>query len=111
MIAIEERGARYVALADAAMAGAPPGSSAHGEHPKFTVCVAEGERRTHMIVKFSPTRETPIGQRWADLLIAEHIAHRVLRAGGIAACRSSIVTQGERVFLECERFDRAGVAG
>jgi hypothetical protein len=111
VIAIQERGPRYAALAEAAMAGAPPASSAQGEHPKFTICVAEGERRTHMIVKFSPSRGTPIGQRWADLLIAEHIAHRVLQAGGIAACRSSIVDHGERIFLECERFDRAGLAG
>jgi hypothetical protein len=110
-VAIEERGAHYAALADAAMAGALPASSAQGEHPKFTVCLAEGERRTHMIVKFSPPRGTAVGQRWADLLISEHIAHRVLEASGIRACRSGIVEHGERVFLECERFDRVGVAG
>ena len=111
MITIGERGVQYIALAEGAMAGAAPGSSAQGEHPKFTICVAEGERRTHMIVKFSPPRGTPIGQRWADLLIAEHIAHRVLQTGGIAACHSSIIDHGERIFLECERFDRFGLAG
>jgi hypothetical protein len=107
----DARGTRYPALADAAMAGAPPGSSAHGEHPKFTCCVAEGASRTHMIVKFSPPRTTPIGQRWADLLIGEHLAHRILEEQGIAACRSSILDHGNRIFLECERFDRVGAAG
>jgi hypothetical protein len=110
-VAAAERSTRYPALADAAMAGAPPGSSAHGEHPKFTVCIADGTRRTHMIVKFSPPRTTQIGQRWADLLVAEHEAHRLLSAHGVSACRSSILDYGERTFLECERFDRVGVAG
>jgi DNA-binding transcriptional ArsR family regulator len=110
-VALPERGVHYGPLAEAAMAGAPPGSSAQGEHPKFTVCLAEGDRRTHMIVKFSPPRASAAGQRWADLLISEHVAHRVLEANSIRACRSNIIESGERLFLECERFDRIGVAG
>ncbi len=106
-----ERAARYAELAEAAMAGAPPGSSAQGEHPKFTACLVEAERRSHVIVKFSPPRSTPTGQRWADLLIAEFLAHRVLEEHGIAACDSTILEHGDRIFLECRRFDRTGSGG
>lgn len=110
-VSIENRVARYPELATAAMSGKAPGSSAHGEHPKFTVCVADGDRRTHMIVKFSPPQSTPTGRRWADLLIAELTAHRMLEAHGIAASRSTLLNCGDRVFLECERFDRVGADG
>jgi HipA-like C-terminal domain len=93
------------------MAGAPPGSSAQGEHPKFTAWVAEEGGTVAVIVKFSPPRSTPIGRRWADLLIAEHLAHRVLQEHGIQSCRSEIVQHEDRVFLQCERFDRVGTEG
>lgn len=105
------RNTAYPTFATASMAGAPPGSSAHGEHPKFTACIAEGERRTHVIVKFSPPRSSPIGQRWADLLTAEYLAHRELEEHGISTCRSALFDFGDRVFLECERFDRMGAEG
>jgi hypothetical protein len=111
IVSADNRAQRYPQLANAAMGGAPPGSSAHGEHPKFTACVAHGKRRTHVIVKFSPPRSTPAGQRWADLLTAEYTAHRVLEAHGVSACRSDIFDFGERLFLECERFDRIGADG
>lgn len=111
VVSARNRATVYPDLATAAMAGKAPGSSAHGEHPKFTVCVADGERRSHMIVKFSPPQSTPTGQRWADLLTAEYMAHRVLEEHGIAACRSSLLDAGNRVFLECERFDRSGADG
>ena len=93
------------------MAGAPPGSSALGEHPKFTLCVAAGEARTHVIVKFSPPQSSPSGRRWSDLLTAEYLAHRELEQYGIPACRSALFEFGDRVFLECERFDRVGAKG
>jgi hypothetical protein len=70
-----------------------------------------GSARTHVIVKFSPPRTTRVGQRWSDLLLAEHIAHEHLAAHGIAACRSAVVEFGDRTFLEVERFDRAGEEG
>lgn len=111
LVAAADRMHAYPALADAAMAGAPPGSSAHGEHPKFIVCIAEDDSRTHMLVKFSPPRTTAVGQRWADLLIAEHEAHRVLEEHGVHACVSRLIENGARLFLECERFDRVGLAG
>ena len=106
-----ERSTRYPEMAAAAMAGAPPGSSAQGEHPKFTACVAEGDQRSQVIVKFSPPRSTPTGQRWADLLIAEYMAHRVLEEHEIAASRSNLLEYADRVFLECQRFDRIGADG
>jgi hypothetical protein len=107
----EERSATYPALARAAMAGTPPGSSVQGEHPKFIVSVADREHRTEMIVKFSPPETTPIGQRWADLLVAEHLAHKVLAEREIPASRSTVLRFEDRVFLEVERFDRVGAEG
>jgi hypothetical protein len=111
LVSVHDRVTKYLALAISAMAGAPPGSSVNGEHPKFAACVADGERRTHVIVKFSPRRSTPAGQRWADLLIAEYLAHRVLEEYGIVACRSRLLECDDRVFLECDRFDRIGADG
>jgi hypothetical protein len=111
VVPAQNRAAQYPAFAAAAMAGAAPGSSVNGEHPKFTACIAEGERRTHVIVKFSPPRSTPAGQRWSDLLTAEYLAHRVLEEDGIAACSSRLLDYGERMFLECDRFDRVGADG
>jgi HipA-like C-terminal domain len=107
----DARASEFPRYATAAMAGAPPGSSANGEHPKFTTCVAEHDRRVAVIVKFSPPRSTLTGQRWADLLIAEHLAHRVLNEHGIDACRSEILQHEDRVFLQCERFDRVNTDG
>ena len=101
----------YPIYARQAMAGSPPGSSAQGEHPKFTASVGRDERRVAVIVKFSPPRSTVIGQRWADLLTAEHRAHRLLDEYGIRACSSELLEYDDRVFLECERFDRSGAEG
>jgi hypothetical protein len=39
------------------------------------------------------------------------VAHRILEEHGVPACRSTILDHGNRTFLECERFDRVGVAG
>jgi hypothetical protein len=111
IVARNERARRYPALAQAAMSGAPSGSSAQGENPKFAACLANGDSFTQMLVKFSPPRSSAAGQRWADLLTAEHRAHQLLRQRGIAACESSLLDYGERVFLECARFDRNGAAG
>ena len=105
------RSRTYPQLANAAMEGRAGGSSAHGEQPKFTACVASADLRTHVLVKFSPPRNGPLGARWADLLIAEHLAHETLTAEGILACRSEILEAGERIFLETKRFDRIGAEG
>ena len=107
-----QRVTQYPTYALQAMAGSPPGSSAQGEHPKFTAWVGkEGDRRVAVIVKFSPPRSIATGQRWADLLTAEHLAHRVLDEHGIRACSSEILEYNDRVFLQCERFDRVGSEG
>jgi hypothetical protein len=98
----------YPRLAESAMQGDTPGSSAGGEQPKFTATIARGERLEHVIVKFSPVTDSASGRRWADLLIAEHVALQTLHRNGIAAAHSRVLEAGGRVFLEVVRFDRTG---
>lgn len=93
----------------------PAGSSAGGEQPKF-LAVLQGERSTpdelqHVIVKFTPPHDTPFGQRWRDLLLAEHLASQVLARHGLAAARTRIETTESRTYLISERFDRFGAHG
>jgi hypothetical protein len=95
----------YPMLAEGSAAGG--GSSAGGEHPKFTACV--GGRQ--LIVKFTPGDASPSDRRWRDLLVCESLALAVLREGGIPAAEAEVVDQGERRFLEVERFDRLGQRG
>ncbi|MBV6320949.1 hypothetical protein [Duganella violaceipulchra] len=71
-----ERVGRYPGMAEDAMRGESPGSSAGGEQPKFTAVIRredEGVSVEHVIVKFSPQVGTPSGRRWGDLLICEHL--------------------------------------
>lgn len=110
-VMLDERSARYVALSDAAMRGAPPGSSAQGEHPKFAARLVQGDATVHVLVKFSPPRDSAAGLRWADLLLAECTASQVLLEHGISAARSQVFEFGDRMFLESERFDRVGAEG
>jgi len=107
----DARASEYPRFAGLSMAGAPPGSSAQGEQPKFTARVEHSTQRVAVIVKFSPPLSTVIGRRWGNLLRAEHLAHRLLSQHGIDACRSELLEYDERVFLECERFDRIGGEG
>jgi DNA-binding transcriptional ArsR family regulator len=111
VVAAGERPARYPDLAASAMAGTPAGSSAQGEQPKFLVQLEDAGLRTHMLVKFSPPRGGEAGQRWADLLLAEHLAHELLARAGIPSCRSKWLLLGDRAYLEIERFDRIGPEG
>jgi len=109
-----DRAARYPGMAEHAMQGEPPGSSAGGEQPKFTATIArsgEDEVIEHVIVKFSPKVDTASGRRWGDLLVCEHLALEVLARNRIAAARTSILQAGGRVFLEVVRFDRIGLKG
>jgi hypothetical protein len=111
-----ERAARYPVLAQEAMSGALTGSSAHGEHPKFTTVLQQGGGTTaggpaEVIVKFSPFMSSAVGRRWGDLLVGEHHAHRVLSEAGVSACSSEIIEAGDRIFLEVQRFDRRGEQG
>jgi hypothetical protein len=95
--------ADYPALADQAMQGTHPGSSAGGEQPKFcTVC--DGRP---VLVKFSPADDSPVAQRLRDLLVCEHLALQTLATDGVAAAPTQVFRGGGRVFMESERFDRS----
>lgn len=115
-IAPENRLHRYGELADRTVAGYPPGSSAGGEQPKFTAVVTSplrtaAESTRHLLVKFSGTPDTAAARRWADLLLAEHLAGLVLGEHGHAAARSEYLDDGRRAYLEVQRFDRIGTRG
>ncbi len=108
-----QRTERYAALAQATLAGERAGSSAAGEQPKFTACVedADGSLR-HVIVKFSESVEgNPVAQRWADLLICEHLASQLLGEHGHASARDELVWSQGQLCLESARFDRTGAHG
>lgn len=97
----------YPRLADQAMQGTLPGSSAGGEQPKFCTTL-NGHA---VIVKFSPAGDAPFDQRWRDLLVCEHLALHTLAAEGLPAADTRIVSGGGRVFLEAQRFDRTAAGG
>jgi hypothetical protein len=101
----------YPGFAKQVMEGGLPGSSAHGEHPKFTAFLDDSGNLHHVLVKFSPPRGEAIGQRWADLLIAEHHGHELLRTAGLPTAQSRILMIEDRLYLEVIRFDRAGQQG
>jgi hypothetical protein len=110
-VATDNRHEAYPKLAREVLAGGLPGSSAHGEHPKFATLLTDHAGIRHVIVKFSPPVDTRVGQRWSDLLVAEHLAHQVLAEAGISAVRSRIERFDNQIFLEMDRFDRAGRDG
>jgi len=92
--------AAYPGLAQAALEGAVPGSSAGGEFPKFTVAIDAGGIVRHAIVKFSPADESPSARRWSDLLIAEHHSGPALSNIGVPATASRVVTARGRTTLK-----------
>ncbi|MGP1684409.1 MAG: type II toxin-antitoxin system HipA family toxin YjjJ, partial [Giesbergeria sp.] len=94
--------ADYPALAQGALQGTLPGSSAGGEQPKFC-CITQSRS---VIVKFSSAGASPADQRTRDLLLCEHLALQVLADAGLPAARTQVFVQEGRVFLESERFDR-----
>jgi hypothetical protein len=101
----------YPKLADAAIAGAAPGSSAGGEHPKFTASIRHGRTLRHVLVKFSPSGKDRVAQRWSDLLVSEHLATQVLQSARLTPTTTELLSAGGRTFLESQRFDRHGVRG
>lgn len=106
-------GPAYAQLAEHAIAAGVPGSSAGGEFPKFAALRTLGGQATpHVLVKFSGADGSPAVRRWADLLVAEHLALECAAAlPGIESARSRVVTHAGRTFLEVERFDRHGMFG
>jgi hypothetical protein len=97
----------YPGLAEATIAGRPPGSSAGGERPKFCVFV-EGR---HRLVKFAARSTDAVAWRWCDLLVLEALALDVIASRGIPAARAQVVERPSHWFLESERFDRVGARG
>jgi hypothetical protein len=84
------------------------GSSPGGEQPKFTLSDTDGSAA---LVKFSPPTDERSGARWADLLLAEHLAGSLLAEHGVDAASSRTVDEGFRRFLIVDRFDRHGTNG
>ena len=107
-ISVSTRG-DYPALAQATIAGHPPGSSAGGERPKFGAFV-DGR---HVLVKFA-ARGGPgdsVARRWCDLLVLEALALNLVSARGVPAAQTSIIDADSHYFLESDRFDRVGIRG
>ena len=109
LVTLRQRARRYPELADDALNAGAPGSSAAGEQPKFLITRTPGFGP--VLVKFSPSMGDRVGKRLADLLVAEHVAHQVLRAHGHSAPRSEVFRARGRTFLEVQRFDRVGRRG
>jgi len=83
------------------------GSSPGGEQPRFTATVeSEGGRRA-VIVKFVQPDGGEAAQRWADLLVCEHLALETLGAAGVDAASSELLQTPTDTFLEVTRFDRS----
>lgn len=110
LVPASRRGKMYPVLAEEVLSTGLAGSSAAGEQPKF-LAWREDKSKTPVLVKFSPRLESRASRRWADLLFCEHLAHRVLAKHGQISLESKMIRGGQRVFLEGERFDRAGIAG
>lgn len=86
-------------------------SSAAGEFPKFTARRWRG-MPTNVIVKFSGADGSPQEQRWADLLVCEHLALTTIADTlQLRAAHSRIYQFAGRTFYEVDRFDRHGEFG
>lgn len=110
-ITAQMKAIKYAELAQAAASGEIPGSSAGGEQPKFTAHAMTPDGARHVIVKFSELEESPVSERWRDLLLAEHLALETLREASIPAAKTRIFDHEGQRFLEIERFDRTGSLG
>jgi HipA-like C-terminal domain len=92
--------------------GLPGKSSADGEQPKFVARVNVQGTSTEYIVKYTNfPLDTPVGQRWHDLLVTEQLASEVLARAGFEVPTSKLVTEPNRTFLESKRIDRVGACG
>jgi HipA-like C-terminal domain len=73
--------------------------------PRFSIAIKIGRFNSAAF-----TTEA-VGRRWSDPLVAEHLAHGILRGGRIPAAQSEIHQFGGVTFLQVERFDRLGLNG
>jgi hypothetical protein len=110
-IAEAQKTERYAALAREAAGGDMPGSSAGGEQPKFVAFATTPDGPRHVLVKFSELDAGPVGERWRDLLLAEHLALETLREAGVPAATTRLIDTTDQRFLEVVRFDRVGALG
>lgn len=83
-----------------------PGSSAGGEHPKFTT----SNKEEQVLVKFVQNTQHELTKRRIDLLIAEHTAAKLFKERNQASC-TRILRSTSYTFLEVSRFDRVGLFG
>lgn len=113
LISAQEIAQAYAQKASEASALGAVGSSAAGEFPKFTAMrELAGSQTSHVIVKFSGSESSGAVQRWADLLVCEHLAMETIRGcQGIQSAPSRILRVEGRTMLEVERFDRYGHFG
>ncbi len=105
---IEDRESTYPVRANAILKQWQGGSSAGGEHQKFTAFTQD---KGHVIVKYSPAGDSVEARRWQDLLICEYHALNSMSQAGMSAAGTQIFQFDGRVFLESQRFDRVGEAG
>lgn len=105
----EQRALHYDKLASNVTQTLPAGSSAGGEQPKFLVHLAAPTGYERLVVKFTPPRGTPFGERWHDLLHTELIALQTLAKHGFSTAKTRIVQSSQRTYLESVRFDRIGI--
>jgi hypothetical protein len=81
----------------------PASSSAAGEQPKFLVNRRSAGR---FLIKFSPPRGTPFGERWNTMLRLEKLALDILQVRGIPCANTQIIQSTKRTYLQSQRFDR-----
>jgi HipA-like C-terminal domain len=93
----------YDLLAQQIGTSLPAGSSAAGDQPKFLV-----NRRSAgcFLIKFSPPRGTPFGERWNAMLLLEKLALDILQVHGILSANTQIIQSTKRTYLQSQRFDR-----
>lgn len=102
----------YPEQAVAALRFGLTGSSTAGEFPKFTAPRLVNGKPVHVIVKFSGEKKSPQEERWADLLVCEHLAaNTIVDTLNISAVQSRIYQIARRTFYETVRFDRHGEFG
>ncbi|QIO89650.1 hypothetical protein G9274_003335 [Stenotrophomonas rhizophila] len=102
----DQRVRDYPARAAAVLEGEDVGSSPGGEQPKFTATVTHNGHRQAVLVKFAQPTAGEAAERWADLLVCEHLALQCLRDAGVDAAVSELLQTSTHAFLEVQRFDR-----